>query len=229
MNQNPIEHFIVSKDRVINHGEVYTGQREVTAMLDLVRQEAERIEARFLEPACGTGNFILEILARKMSVIESRYSRSQLEYERYSILAISSVYGIDILQDNVRQCRERLFQLFDRRYTGRFKKKAKEACRKSARHIIDKNIVWGDALTLNTVDNLQPIVFTEWSPVNGSMLKRREFVFHELFPGEEETLLSLFNPNPVTYSDLGERVFIPSPVREYRLVHFLRLADVENE
>ena len=92
---------VVSKKRVADHGEVYTSEREVNAMLDLVKQETERIDSRFLEPACGTGNFLTEILARKLRVVESRYRKSQLEYERASIQAISSIYGIDILEDNV--------------------------------------------------------------------------------------------------------------------------------
>jgi type I restriction-modification system DNA methylase subunit len=110
-----MEKQVVSKKRVADHGEVYTGKREVNAMLDLVKQETERIESRFLEPACGTGNFLTEILERKLCVLESRYSKSPLEYERNAVLAVSSIYGIDILQDNVVECRKRLFAIFDRR------------------------------------------------------------------------------------------------------------------
>ena len=101
---------ILSKQRVADYGEVLTGQREVNAMLDLEKSETERIDSRFLEPACGTGNFLAEILQRKLLVVEIRYSKSQLEFERYSILAISSIYGIDILEDNIKQCSERLFE-----------------------------------------------------------------------------------------------------------------------
>src|ERR1035438_4185688 len=100
---------IVSKQRVADHGEVLTGKREVNAMLDLVKQETERIDSRFLEPACGNGNFLAVILERKLAVVEKRYGKSQLEFERYAVLAVSSLYGIDILVDNVSQCCERLF------------------------------------------------------------------------------------------------------------------------
>jgi type I restriction-modification system DNA methylase subunit len=103
------EKQVVSKERVANHGEVYTAQREVNAMLDLVKQETERIDSRFLEPACGTGNFLAEVLERKLRIVETRYGKSQLEYERYSVIAVSSIYGIDILEDNVVKCRDRLF------------------------------------------------------------------------------------------------------------------------
>src|SRR5512139_4180031 len=104
-----MEKQVVSKKRVADHGEVYTDKREVNAMLDLVKQETERIESRFLEPACGTGNFLSAILERKLAVVEKRYGKSQLDFERYAVLAISSIYGIDILEDNVRQCRHRLY------------------------------------------------------------------------------------------------------------------------
>ena len=223
------EKQVVSKKRVSDHGEVYTGKREVNAMLDMVKQETERIESRFLEPACGTGNFVTEILERKLRIVESRYGKSQLDYERNAVLAASSVYGIDILEDNVVDCRKRLFQIFDQEYSSLFKKKAKEECRKAVQFILEKNIIWGDALTLKTVnDNPQPIAFSEWSPVNGSMLKRREFAFHELLPKDKRRNLPLFSTtSQPLYSDLGGEVFIPLPVKEYPLTHFMRVSDVE--
>ena len=95
------EQQVISKQRVADHGEVYTHAREVNAMLDLVKSETERIESRFLEPACGTGNFLVEILNRKLAVVSARYAKSQLEWERYAVLAVSSIYGIDILADSV--------------------------------------------------------------------------------------------------------------------------------
>jgi len=215
------EDQVVSKKRVADHGEVYTAKREVNAMLDLVKQETERIESRFLEPACGTGNFLTEILERKLCIVESRYSKSQLEYERNAVLAVSSIYGIDILEDNVVECRNRLFNIFDQKYTGLFKAAAKEECRDSVKYIIKRNIVWGNALDLKTVtENPQPIVFSEWSPVNGSMIKRRDFTFKGLLDREAIKELPLF-------SDLGDDVFLPTPVKEYSLIHFLRVADAE--
>src|ERR1039457_3265575 len=157
-----------TKKRVSDHGEVLTGQREVNAMLELVKHETERIDSRFLEPACGDGNFLTAILERKLAVVEKRYGKSQLDFERYAVLAVSSIYGIDILPDNVRDCRRRLFEVFDASYTRVFKDSAKDQCREAVRFILERNIVWGDALTLRTVDS-QPryIVFSEWSPVNG--------------------------------------------------------------
>lgn len=103
------ERQVVSRKRVTDHGEVYTAKREVTFMLDLVKQETTRIDSRFLEPACGKGNFLTEILERKLRVVQSRYGKSQLDYERNAVLAVSSIYGIDILEDNVAMCRQRLW------------------------------------------------------------------------------------------------------------------------
>jgi hypothetical protein len=218
---DPVDKQVISKQRVTDYGEVLTAKREVSAMLDLVQQETERIESRFLEPACGNGNFLTVILERKLTVVDKRYGKSQLDFERYAVLAVSSIYGIDILHDNVQQCRARLFDVFDRFYTDRFKGKAKEQCREAIRFLLNQNIVWGDALTLKTVgENASYIVFSEWSPVNGSMLKRRDFTFHGLLAHESVKELPLF-------SDLGEDVFIPSPERDYSPVHFMEISSVK--
>jgi len=217
---------IVSKKRVADRGEVYTGKREVNAMLDLVKRETERIDSRFLEPACGKGIFLEEILNRKLRVVLTRYKRSQLEYERYAVLAVSSIYGIDILEDNVVECRKRLFDIFDQQYSSLYEKTAKEDCRKSVRYILELNITWGDALTLRKAEEIQPIVFSEWSFAKRSMIKRRDFAFHELLPGEDGGELSLFSdPKLPHFSDLGAPVFLPSPIKDYPLIHFLRIAD----
>ncbi|MGQ9496558.1 MAG: DNA methyltransferase [Thermoanaerobaculaceae bacterium] len=210
---------IKSKERVANHGEVLTPQWLVNAMLDLVKQETERIDSRFLEPACGTGNFLAEVLRRKLDQVDKTYRRSQLDFERNLVLAVSSIYGIDILEDNVIECRERLFAIADERYTERFKDKAKEACRRTLRYILGKNIVWGNALTLKTApDEAAPIVFSEWSLVNGSYIKRRDFSFEALISQ------SSLRESPL-FSDLGEEAFLPEPVAEYPPVHFLNLAE----
>ena len=216
-----MESQVISKKRVADHGEVFTSPREVNAMLDLVKQETERIESRFLEPACGNGNFLTAILERKLAVVEKRYRKSQLDFERYAVLAVSSLYGIDKLPDNVSQCRERLFDVFDKVYEGLFPKTSKAGCRDAVRFILARNIIWGDALDLKTCNEPRlPIVFSEWSPVNGSMLKRRDFTFHGLLAHEDMKQLPLF-------SDLGEDVFIPTPEKEYPPVHFTEVAHVQ--
>lgn len=212
---------VVTKQRVADHGEVLTGQREVKAMLDLVQQETCRIDSRILEPACGDGNFLAEVLTRKLGVVEDRYRRSQLEYERYSIVAMGSLYGIDILEDNVHKCRNRLLAVFRSAYVRLFKQHIKDRCLGAVRFVLERNIIWGDALTLETAGpDAGPIVFCEWSPVNGSLLKRRDFSFRELLAQES------YKDTPL-FSDLGEEAFVPRPEKEYAPVHFLELADAQ--
>lgn len=205
------------KQRVADHGEVFTSEREVNAMLDLVKNETDRIESRFLEPACGNGNFLAEILTRKLAVVEQRYKNSQLEYERYAVTAISSLYGVDLLEDNVEECRQRLLGIFLDNYRRLYKDACTDACIASVTFILSRNILWGDALTLKTADGTDtPIIFSEWSAVNGSFLKRRDFAF--------STLLA-YQPieGPNLFSDLGESAFIAKPVKDYPLMHFLKL------
>lgn len=109
---------VKDKQRVADHGEVFTAEREVNAMLDLVKQETERIDSRFLEPACGDGNFLAEILRRKLAVVKSRYGKNPDDYERYAVIAVTSIYGVDILQDNVDDCRSRMFEIFNKEYSA---------------------------------------------------------------------------------------------------------------
>ncbi len=207
---------VKSKKRVADHGEVFTHEREVKAMLDLVKHETERIDSRFLEPACGNGNFLAEVLQRKLNVVDQRYSKSQIEWERYAVLAISSIYGVDILEDNAQECRDRLFTIFDERYTVLFKDNCKEECRRSAMFLFGRNILWGDALDFTNPETKQPIIFSEWSAVNGSMLKRRDYMFKFLV--EQTHQFSVFN-------DEGNAAAIDEPIKDYPLVHFLRLGE----
>ena len=215
---------IKTKERVADHGEVFTSEREVNAMLDLVKGETERIESRFLEPACGTGNFLAEILHRKLTVVKNRYRKSQLEYERYAVLAVSSIYGIDILEDNVKECRERLFSIFDEEYSGLYKADAKEACRTSVRFILQHNILWGDALTLKSVcGKEEPVVFSEWSLIGGSKIKRHDYQFESLFQKDQPSGEFVFSPSKP--NDLGGSWFIPKFSQSWPAVHFLKISE----
>jgi len=221
-----MEKQVNSKQRVVDYGEVFTNPEIVNAMLDLVKQETERIDSRFLEPACGTGNFLTEILRRKLDIVEKRYRRSQLEFERNLVLAISSIYGIDILEENASECRKRLFEMANERYAALFKKKNKDACRRTLKYILEKNIIWGDALDLKTVGlETHQIIFAEWSfPLHNSLIKRRDYVFAKLLSGDNMKQPDLFSNN-VYVSDLGERVFLPTEMHSYPLVHFLKVAE----
>jgi hypothetical protein len=219
-----LEAQVISKQRVTDHGEVFTGPREVNAMLDLVKQETEKIDSRFLEPACGHGNFLTGILERKLRVVERRYGNSQLDFERYAVLAVSSIYGIDKLEENATKCRQRLLEIFDRVYTALFKRRAKDECRESVNYILARNIVHGDALRLLTEDkHPRPIIFSEWALVSGSLIKRRDFTFSSLIEGEDTAQGNLFLTED--YSDLGKRAFIPREVMSYPLIHFLKIRE----
>lgn len=218
---NKVAEQVISKQRVTDHGEVFTAEREVTAMLNLVKHETERIDSRFLEPACGTGNFLAPILQKKLGIVKTKYGKGQLEFERYAVAAVGSIYGVDIQGDNVRDCQERLLAIFNDTYTALYRDRCKDDCRNTVRFILSKNIVWGDALSLKTVfGQSTPIVFSEWSLVSGSMMKRRDYIFGELIPDNQEDA-GLFTPTNV--SDIGTPVFIPKTIKEYPLCHFLNL------
>ncbi len=207
-----------SKRRVTDHGEVFTAEREVNAMLDLVNLETERIESRFLEPACGNGNFLAEVLRRKLLIVQEKYGKSQPEFERYSVVAVGSIYGVDILEDNAIECRERLFILFNHIYAKTFEKQCKAEYSNSVKFILSRNILWGDALDFTNPITKAPIIFSEWSAVNGNMIKRRDFVFKFLV--EKTHQFALFN-------DENNPAAIDEPVKEFPLIHFLKLADAD--
>lgn len=218
-----LEQQVKSKKRVENHGEVFTAEREVKAMCDLVKQETERIESRFLEPACGNGNFLAEVLRRKLEVVKNRYGKSSFDYERYSVLAMTSLYGIDILEDNVEECRQRLFEIWNNKYIVNVKSQINEQCREAVRFILHKNILCGDALTMLQKDG-SPIVFAEWSLITGNQIKRRDFALDELMNGHE-VQMNIFMIG-WEYDD-EVQAFIPSPIKEYPLIDYRRVQDYE--
>ena len=207
---------VKSKKRVAEHGEVFTNEREVNAMLDLVKAETERIDSRFLEPACGNGNFLAEILRRKLKVINDRYKKNQLEWERYAVLAISSIYGVDILEDNVLECRERLFLIFESTYSSNFGKDCKPECLRSVKFLLNRNILFGDALDFTNPKSKKPIIFSEWSAVNGNLLKRRDYMFKFLVEKSYQFTID--------FNDVGEKAAIDESIEDFPPVHFLKLS-----
>lgn len=226
MSTTNVKNQITSKQRVRDHGEVLTNEREVRAMLDLVKHETERIESRFLEPACGTGNFLLPILEQKLARVKKVYGRSQIEFERMAVIAIGSIYGVEILPDNAEECRQRLFTLFDDVYTTQYKKRTKDQLRDSVRFVLERNIVVGDALDLKHPETKEPIVFSQWSLVVDSKVKRHDYLFEELIPLDTEGGTLFFDPS--FRSDTNEPIFIPKSVKEYPLTHVLHLAYAVN-
>ena len=233
---------VKSKERVSEHGEVFTAEKEVNSMCNMVSDECNRIDSRFLEPACGEGNFLLEILSRKLTVVKNKYRKSVYDYEKNSILALTSIYGVDILLDNVLICRERLFDIWNKEYSNICKKEANDEIRKTAKTILSKNIICGNALSLMCVDDEQndtdvPIIFTEWSfPLNDYRVKRREFRLDVLLKENKnednyDGQLSLFGNDAMGYEnwmiDPITNELIPKPVKEFSLVHYKEIANYE--
>lgn len=190
---------IKSKERVVDHGEVFTNDREVNSMCDFVAEETERIDSRFLEPACGDGNFLIEILKRKLAIVKKKYKKSYYDYERYSLLALGSMYGVELLNDNVIVCRKRLLDYWNSEYKIVCKKEYSEDTFNSATFILERNIVCGNALTLMKVnekceDSLEPIVFSEWTfPFNDARMQRKDYTFDEILNKDAEKENTLFS------------------------------------
>lgn len=211
-----MEKQIKDKKRVSEHGEVFTAAREVKAMLDLVKPETERIDSRFLEPACGDGNFLAEILHRKLAVVKKKSTKGRrkrpepYDYELNAVLAISSIYGIDILQDNVEECRKRLFEIWDKEYTFNCQKEANDECREAVKFILERNILCGNALSLKQVDRegndtAEPIIFSEWSYTIKPLMQRKDYRLDKLLEGAEKPkdLFAKETETPDVYDQLS--------------------------
>lgn len=183
--------------QVAERGEVFTAEREVNAMLDLVANECLRPDSRFLEPACGNGNFQTAILKRKLSELRRKYKNSPYDYEKQAIVAIGSLYGVDIMRDNVEECRERLFSIWNEEYTAHCKSDASEEARQAAKFIISRNIINGNALTLMCVDaegndTSAPIVFSEWTLISSNRMQRSDYTMSDLLLYNDSSEGNLF-------------------------------------
>lgn len=249
MSEQSSKSQVRSRDRVQAHGEVFTNPREVNAMLDLVKQETERIESRFLEPACGDGNFLAEILRRKLSVVKTRYGKSLSDYERYALLAVGSIYGVELLADNAQACRDRLFSILEEAYLPICKKEPTPGFLESIRFVLERNVLMGNALSMRCVDEVgedtaEPIVFSEWSLATGDKVKRRDFRLDELLEGgagvadgkaQAVMTLSLFGDEYLTNEggnvhprsewelDAETGAWIPKPIREFPLMSIYKV------
>lgn len=238
------EKQVKSKQRVADHGEVFTAEREVIAMLDLVKDETERIDSRFLEPACGEGAFLIKVLERKLNVVIAKYSKSEHDFEKQSIIALSSIYGIDILTDNAQNCRLRLYEYWNDIYTRYCKKTGSDLVRETARYILEKNILIGNALSLKLVDENQqdtknPIVFAEWTFVTGDKVKRRNYRLDVMLEAENNASkhkimsLGLFEEDETTSyenftRDPETNEIIPSPLKpDYPIVNYWEVQNYE--
>lgn len=229
---------IKSKRRVADHGEVFTAEREVNAMLDLVKQETERIDSTFLEPACGNGNFLAAILKRKLAIVGIIGKGKPGIWESESIKALMSVYGVDLLPDNVEECQLRLYDIWNDAYSKACKKECNDICRDTAMFVLKRNILCGDALTLKDSEG-KAIIFSEWSWVGNGRVKRRDFRLDVLMMENEDPnsyddnnmQLSLFadeatgSENWMVDPLTGQST--PAPIAEYPLMHYTRLQEAE--
>ncbi len=175
MTLSEAQRLVKSKQRVADHGEVFTPAWMVEDMLDLVKHESERIDSRVLEPACGSGNFLVPVLARKLVTVQLRHGKSDFEKRHYALFALMCTYGIELLGDNAKECRDNLAEVFNT-FLGI---NNDDQWALAARAVLSVNIVQGDALTM-TVPSGQPITFPEWGYLGKGKFQRRDFRYDDL-------------------------------------------------
>jgi hypothetical protein len=194
--------LVKSKQRIADHGEVFTPAWMVEAMLDLVKDETQRIDSRFLEPACGSGNFLVQVLRRKLAAVDLKYGRSDFERRHYALLALMCIYGIELLRDNITECRASLLGMLtdflNRDETGEL--------HRAASYVLSVNLVHGDALTMIDSEGA-PITFAEWGYLGKGRFQRRDFRFDAL------THSSAFNAEGSLFAHLGKHeIFTPAKI-----------------
>jgi len=167
--------LVKSKQRVADHGEVFTPEWMVEAMLDLVKGETERIDSRFLEPACGSGNFLVKILQRKLAAVELKYGKSEFECQHFALLALMCIYGIELLPDNIAECRANLLGIF----AGYLNLQETDDLYRAASYVLSQNLVHGDAMKMVTHDG-EALTFAEWGYLGKGKFKRRDFRLESL-------------------------------------------------
>lgn len=202
-----------TKQRVADHGEVFTPEWLVEAMLDLVKDETERIDSRFLEPACGSGNFLVKILQRKLAAVQAKYAKSEFECQNYALLSVMCIYGIELLEDNIAECRQNLVNIF----AEFLELDVSDDLYRAAQHVLSVNLVHGDAMNMTTVEGA-PMTFAEWGYLGKGKFQRRDFRFDAL------TLSSAFSAEDSLFSSLGRHeIFLPD--RTYKLKTIVDLAN----
>lgn len=197
--KTPFMSLIKSKARVADHGEVFTPQWLVERMLDLVKGETERIDSRFLEPACGSGNFLVPVLQRKLAAVQVRFGRSDFERRHYALLALMCAYGIELLEDNIAECRANMLEVF----AAYLNLVETDEIYQAASNVLAQNLVHGDAMTMRTHED-QPITFAEWGYLGKGKFQRRDFRLDVL------TQMSSFSKEGTLFAHLGKHeIFIP--------------------
>lgn len=204
--------LIKSKQRVADHGEVFTPPWMVEAMLDLVKDESERIDSRFLEPACGSGNFLVRVLHRKLEAVDLKYASTDFERRHYGLLALMSVYGIELLADNIAECRANLLEIL----AAYLQTDESDDLYHAGSYVLMQNLVHGDALTMRTSVGA-PITFTEWGYLGKGKYQRRDFRLDIL------TQSSAFSAEDSLFAHLGKHEIF-TPVKTYPAVTIADLA-----
>jgi hypothetical protein len=169
-------------------------------MLDFVKDESERIDSRFLEPACGSGNFIVKVLRRKLVAVERKFGKSDFEKRHYALLALMCIYGIELLADNIAECRENMLEIF----AEYLSLQESDDLYRAASYVLSQNLVHADALTMCTSRN-EPITFAEWGYLGKGKFQRRDFRFDVL------TGSSAFSAEDSLFAHLGKHeIFMPT-------------------
>lgn len=208
--------LVKSKQRVADHGEVFTPAWLVEDMLDLVGDDAERIDSRVLEPACGSGNFLIPALSRKLGTVQRLHAGSDFAKRHYALFSLMCIYGIELLPDNADECRESLAEVFNR-FLG---VQPDDVWARAARSVLAVNIVRGDALTLTTPDG-GPIRFAEWGYLGKGKFQRRDFRFEQL------TQRSAFEVEGSLFAEQGHDLF--TAVRAFPPMNVNEVAATEGD
>ncbi|MDH5753514.1 MAG: SAM-dependent methyltransferase [Deltaproteobacteria bacterium] len=206
--------LIKSKQRIADHGEVFTPEWMVEAMLDLVKGETERIDSRFLEPACGSGNFLVKVLQRKLAAVEVKYGKSEFEKQQYALLGLMCMYGIELLADNIAECRANLLEIF----AGYLNIEEADDLYKAGFYVLTVNLVHGDALKMRTADD-KAITFAEWGYLGKGKFQRRDFLLDDL------TGSSAFSAEGSLFAHMGKHEIF-TPVKTYPPVTVRELAEI---
>lgn len=206
-----------SRQRVADHGEVFTPAWMVEAMLDLVKDETERLDSRFLEPACGSGNFLVRVLQRKLVAVELKFGKSEFEKRHYALLALMCTYGIELLPDNIAECRANLLEVI----AGYLDLEEVDDLYRAAQYVLSQNLVHGDALTMRTSDG-QPITFAEWGYLGKGRFQRRDFRLEKL------TQIAAFGKEGDLFATLGKHEIF-TPTRTYPAMTVGELASLTSE
>jgi N-6 DNA Methylase len=203
--------LVKSKQRVADHGEVFTPEWMVEAMLNLVKGETERVDSRFLEPACGSGNFLVKVLQRKLAAVELAYGKSDFERQHYALLALMCIYGIELLPDNIAECRANLLEIF----SAYLSLQPSDELYRAAFYVLTQNLVHGDAMKMLSHDG-SSILFAEWGYLGKGKFQRRDFRLDCL------TGASAYSAEDSLFAQLGKHeLFTPTKTYKPMMIHEL--------